>query len=158
MGKKNNQISLKKAIKWTERWREKCPNNCKAFSIPVQDMVAVLKEIGVIQEAGNTGLYVIDEKTPNGVRAYMAIDPALEGEPGGGEKIILVGTEPQIDFDQKKVVQRDIINGKLDNKGPFVDPKNSLLGEDEIDTGIYDFSQPCPNFCDFESPLANGHI
>ncbi len=151
----NDQITLDQAIAWTEKWREKCPHNCKAFLIPVQDLVGVLKEIGVIKDAGKTGLYTIDEQTPNGVRAYMAIDE--KEKTGGGEKIILVGTEPQIDYDKKKIVQRDIINGKLDNKGHYVDPKNVGLSDDEINTGIYDFSQPCPNFCDFESPLITGH-
>jgi hypothetical protein len=26
-------------------------------------------------------------------------------------------------------------------------------GNDRIDLGIYDLTQPCPNFCDLESPL-----
>ena len=111
---KNTQISLKHAIAWTALWREKCPKNCKAFSIPIQDLLGVLKEIGVLQLAGNTGLYLVDENTQNGVRAYMAIDPT-PGMPGGGEKLLLVGTEPILDK-HDKMVQRDIIEGRIDGQ------------------------------------------
>ena len=149
----NNQISLKHAIEWTALWRKTCPNNCKAFSIPVQDMVSVLKEIGVISEAGNTGLYNVDKVTKNGVRAYMAIDKDLLDKPGAGEKILLVGTEPQYDEKSKEMVQRDIINDKLDNKGHRVTLGNTDLTEEDPETGIWDFSQPCPDRCDEESPL-----
>ncbi|MBL4604178.1 MAG: hypothetical protein JKY02_00485 [Flavobacteriaceae bacterium] len=147
----NNQITLEHAEEWTALWRKKCPDNCKAFSIPVQDLVNVLKEIGVIREAGNTGLYMVDEKTTNGVRAYMAIDPKEEA--GGGEKLLLVGTQPQMNRGGK-IVQRDIINGKLDNKGHRVTQGNTDLTAAEPNTGIFDFTQPCPDFCDPESPLS----
>lgn len=151
---KNTQISLQDAIDWTANWRAKCPNNCKAFSIPIQDLLGVLKEIGVLRVAGNTGLYLIDENTPNGVRAYMAIDPAQQT--GGGEKLLLVGTEPLIDAKAGKMVQRDIINGRYDGKGNPVDQAhNGLLGDDE-DTGVYDFTEPCPDWCDEDSPLYGG--
>lgn len=136
----NNEITLAQAQLWTKIWRIACPTNCKAFSIPVKDLIGVLKEIGVIQDAGK-GLYEIDEKTENGVRAYMAIDPCEDN--GGGEKILIVGTRPGKD-DKGKIIQKDIINtgGELDD---------TLDGDP--DTGIWDFTNPCPDMCDPESPL-----
>ena len=41
---KNYQIPVAKAAEWTALWRERCPNNCKAFLLPVEDLVGVLKE------------------------------------------------------------------------------------------------------------------
>ena len=156
----NNQVYLQKAIDWTKLWRETCPNNCKAFSIPVSDLVNVLKEIGVIKEAGNTGLYTVNsDNNPNGVRAYMAIDPDLIKQPGGGEKLLLLGTKAVWDSRTEKIVQRDIINGKLDNKGNPIHPLDTghgNLGDPEPNTGIYDFTIPCPDFCDPQSPLITG--
>ncbi len=157
MNNNKNQISLDDAVLWTKIWRIACPNNCKAFSIPVSDLVNVLKEIGVLVLDEETEQYSI-EKTINGVRAYMAIDPE-NGLPGGGEKLLLVGTHPEKNTKTGKMVQRDIINGKLDNKGQIIDDKlygADNLGDPDPNTGIYDFTSPCPNVCDDDSPLYGG--
>ncbi len=151
---KNTQVTLDEAVLWTKIWRIACPTNCKAFSIPIQDLVDVLKEIGVLEhKEGKT--YELNEKTINGVRAYMAIDPNESA--GGGEKLLIVGTHPELNQKTGKMVQRDIINGKIDNKGPVINPKNGLadsMGDPE--TGIFDFTSPCPDACDDDSPLYGG--
>ena len=155
---RNTQVKLSDAELWTKIWRIACPTNCKAFSIPVQDLVGVLKEIGVlVRDPDNKELYSIDESTINGVRAYMAIDPNESN--GGGEKLLIVGTHPVKDQKTGKTVQRDIINGKIDNKGPVIYHPTYLTdveGDDDDKTGIYDFTNPCPDVCDDDSPLIGG--
>jgi len=133
----NNQISLKDAIEWTTQWRKDCPKNCKAFLIPVSDLVGVLKEMKILQEQKD-GHYIIDEGSKNDIRAYMAVDKQIKA--GNGEKIILVGTEKV--KEDGKVIYRDIINHQV----------NDGLG-DPVYTGIFDFTEPCPSACDDESPL-----
>lgn len=67
---------------------------------------------------------VLDEK-PSAIRAYIGIDDL------GEAKLMIVGTKYNEDTDTFE----DIIP---------VSPENS---------GIYDFSRPCPNLCDKKSPL-----
>jgi len=137
---KNYQIPVSKAAEWTALWRERCPNNCKAFLLPVEDLIGVLKEMNIIQEQKG-GLFKIDEGESEYARAYMAID-ALETE-GAGEKVLLVGTKKE-PLTKEKNIYRDIINGEI------------LTKDGDPGTGIYDFSNPCPNDCDPGSPLFGG--
>tara|TARA_R110001632_G_scaffold19898_15_gene59900 strand:- start:7226 stop:7645 length:420 start_codon:yes stop_codon:yes gene_type:complete len=138
---KNYQIPVAKAAEWTALWRKRCPNNCKAFLLPVEDLVGVLKEMKILQEV-EAGVFKIDEGEEQYARAYMAID-ALETK-GGGEKVLLVGTKKE-PLTKEKNVYRDIINGDI------------MAKEGDGDgTGIYDFSKPCPEHCDPDSPLFGG--
>lgn len=134
---KNYQIPVAKAAEWTALWREKCPNNCKAFLLPVEDLIGVLKEMNILQEQ-EVGIYKINEGENQYARAYMGIDK--ETTVGGGEKVILVGTKKE-PFSKEKFIYRDIINGSVED------------GDDDNGTGVFDFSRPCPNYCDPESPL-----
>mgnify|MGYP003636985256 CR=1 FL=1 len=141
--KKDYQIPLSEAELWTTIWRRACKDNCKAFLIHVEDLMGVMTEMGVLQKT-QQGLYKYDEGSNRDVRAYMAIDPA-HGMPGGGEKILLVGTEKVPDPSGKpgQYQYKDIIDGHV------------LLGDGD-DSGIYDFSRPCPSACDDDSPLNGG--
>ncbi len=145
--KDNYQIPLTEAALWTTIWRAACPDNCRAFLIPVEDLMGVLKEMGVLKSAGDD-LYKYDPGLKRDVRAYMAIDPHV-GQKGKTpeEKILLVGTQQVIE--DGKLVYKDILEGKVDGV---------LLGdyEDGDDSGVYDFSRPCPNACDPNSGL-NGN-
>jgi len=137
---KNYQIPVSKAAEWTALWRERCPNNCKAFLLPVEDLIGVLKEMNIIQEQKG-GLFKIDEGESEYARAYMAID--AEETKGGGEKVLLVGTKKE-PLTKEKNIYRDIING-------------DIMAEDgDPATGVYDFSHTCPDDCDPNSPLFGG--
>lgn len=140
MSLNDNTISLKDAEAWTANWRKSCPNNCKAFLIPAEDLTNVLIEMGVLQEQ-KSGMYTINNENGKDARAYMAIDPAQKE--GNGEKLLIVGTK------EVNGVYRDIINGKIDNQGDVID---TALNSG---SGIYDFTSPCPTACDPNSPLNN---
>jgi len=128
MNPKDNSISLKTAIKWTTEWRSEESdynkyNKCNAFLIPAEDLAAVLKEI-----KHNPGV--------KKVRAYLGVDHETHEE-----KLILVGTQEEKQKDGS-VIYRDIINNATDS--------TSLA---DGDSGIWDFSKPCPPECDPNSPL-----
>jgi hypothetical protein len=156
---KNRQVYLQDAIDWTGLWREKCPDNCKAFLIPVEDMVAILKKMNILQ-LQKDGHYAIDEGSDNDIRAYLGIDPKLMDQPGKGEKLVMVATQKFPDSRFKSgYIHKDIINGKIDNEGPIIktNPNNLRTAQDpEPNTGIYDFTSPCPDACDPGSPLFGG--
>ena len=67
-------------------------------------------------------------------RAYMGIDPS-----NGEEKLILIGTTQEKDRNGD-VVYRDMLPTEEESdEGPG--------------PGIYDFTRPCPPYCDPNSPL-----
>jgi hypothetical protein len=139
------QIPLDEAALWTTIWRAKYPNNAKAFLIPVEDLMGVLTEMGVLQEL-EEGIYKYDEGIKRDIRAYMAIDPHV-GEKGKlpEEKVLLVGTQQAIE--DGKLIYKDILDGKVDGQ--------LLTGyEAGGGSGVYDFTDPCPNACDDGSPLS----
>lgn len=140
---KENTIPLDVAEQWTAAWREKCPDNCKAFLIPAADFVEVLNEIGVLDDASALKAQKTANKIGAAVRGYLAIGSETEGIPPT-EKIIFVGTE------KINGVYKDILDGKIDGQK---DQETTLPNFKNTSSGIYDFTEPCPNTCDFESPL-----
>ncbi|AXT53893.1 hypothetical protein D1818_24890 [Aquimarina sp. BL5] len=130
-------VSLSTAKAWTQAWRAANPDTTKAsrsYLVPAADLVEVLNEMGVISDDAASSA----DTTNQGVRVYMGIE--VTGKISVN-KILMVGT--QVD---DSGVHRDIINGTIDGKGTR--PPNST-------SGIYDFTLPCPNTCDNESPLDN---
>jgi hypothetical protein len=143
--KDNYQITLDDAILWTNIWRIANPENSKAYLIPVEDLIDVLKEMGVLKEGKNKNCFKIAKgKTQLDIRAYMAIDPHLGNpEKGPEEKVLIVGTRKVKSPDGSGWVYEDIIRYKIieDTDG------------DDDGSGIYDFTEPCPDACDKNSPL-----
>ena len=140
MSKNNeNTVSLETAEEWTAEWRETCPDNCKAFLIPAIDLVEVLNDMGIL---GKSATKKAKEKANDNnldVRAYMAI-----GSEDGGpdeERLLIVATQ-EVDG-----VYRDILDGTIDGE-----PVTCMV-RDDSESGIYDFTSPCPNTCDDQSPL-----
>ncbi|MDH7446724.1 hypothetical protein [Aquimarina sp. 2201CG14-23] len=135
-----NTVESDVAAEWTAKWRETCPDNCKAFLIPAVDLIEVLNDMGLIGDKAAAKAQKRANKNNLDVRAYMAIgaEPGQETQ----EKILIVGTQ-QVDG-----VYRDIINGSVDGK--------SLGLTDDPSSGIYDFTTPCPPVCDPNSPLFGG--
>ncbi len=133
-----NTVSLSVAKGWIDAWRAKCPDNCKAFLIPAVDLVEVLNEIGLLDDATAATAQQKAKDESIDVRAYMAI-----GSEDGGpveERVLLVGTQKD-----KDGVYRDIIDGKIDGV--------SVTKSDTISSGIFDVTAPCPPYCDKLSPL-----
>ena len=120
-----NTITLRKAIKWTARWRKlkACLNpqeRCRAFNIPKIDLQEVLQEEGVAS-----------------VRAYMGLQEQIDehGNLKFIEKLVIVG----VDAEGKDMLPVDESNN------------NAFLFEE--DGYVYDFTAPCPDVCDDQSPL-----
>lgn len=139
------QISLDDAILWTNIWRIANPENAKAYLIPVEDLIGVLKEMGVLKQVKDKNCFKIDEgKTQLDVRAYMAIDPHLEDPTRGPEeKVLMVGTKKVKSPDGSGWVYEDIIHYPIIEDGDG----------DGDGSGVFDFSLPCPDTCDKGSPL-----
>ena len=131
-----NVIPLKEAENWTKNWRTKCPNNCKAFLIPSIDLIEALEEMGVLKKKDN-GDYTLNHVNRSDIRAYVGIDPATSE--GYGEKLLIVGTKRDSDG-----VYRDMVPERR-NK--------SVVPLKEGEGAVYDFTRPCPNNCDQNSPL-----
>jgi len=135
---RTNEVTLNQAKEWTKLWQEENPNHCKAFLIPSTDLVEVLKEMKILVTNSSGGFVLDEEKLPNsGVRTYMAIDTTegTDKNNGYGEKLVIVGTA----YNDKTKVHSDIIKNQQD--------PNSK------DSGIYDFTHPCPTTCDPKTPL-----
>jgi len=146
-----NPIPIDCAKKWTAKWQaENAGVHCSAFLIPVPDLIATLKEMGIIDSDGNV---VSNEEPQPKIRAYMAIDEAKVKEAGFGEKLVIVGTEVRKDPNGKgyitnrygEIIHFDIVEGERNSiASAFTTPTGS---------GAYDFTQPCPSNCDDDSPL-----
>ena len=125
-------ISKAVAVKRTSNWRNAVkvlfPHDAtavpKGFMIPIDDIEAL-------------ALKYKDHKIA-GVRAYFSLeDPEFKD----GVHAVLVPVILEKGIDGADDVYRDLI---IEN------PTNA--GADD-DTSIYDFTKPCPNCCDTDSPL-----
>lgn len=135
-------IDLHDAKKWANAWQTENPNKCKAFLIPTEDLIAALEEMGIIEDN-----QVVDSQIPKtGVRTYMAIDKdkGTDKSNGYGEKLLIVGT-----YIDEKGIHRDIIKNESIQKSEVPTPTG---------TGVFDFTDPCPNTCDPNSPLYDPKI
>ncbi len=146
--RKDYQITLDDAKLWTTIWRIANPDNAKAYLIPVQDLIDVLEEMGILVYDKTLKAYTLKpSKNQQDVRAYMAIDPHTDTDQSPEEKVLLVGTE-RVESPTGEVTYKDIIH--------YPKKKTGLGdGEDPEDpgSGIYDFTQPCPSACDPNSGL-----
>ncbi len=139
------QITLEQAKLWTTIWRIANPENAKAYLIPVQDLVDVLVEMGILVYDKDHNFYTLHEgKTQQDVRAYMAIDPHMDTNQSPEEKVLLVGTE-RVESPTGEVTYKDIIH--------YPKGGNELEDPNDPNSGVYDFTRPCPSACDPDSPL-----
>ena len=139
-----NTIPCEEAEKWTKAWRDKHPKACKAFLVPVVDLLEVLNEMGVLKD--KVAEKAQKEACIKGlrIRAYGAIGSDDEGKEAE-EKLLIVGTK----YNRKTKIYHDIINEEIDGDNI----KLNSFGDPIVSSGIYDFTSPCPNTCDDESPL-----
>jgi len=140
-------LLLKDAKTWAKNWQSANPKHAKAFLIPALELMACMKEMGVLKSDGD-GKYIITDGMNNaGIRVYRAINPTggTDAKNGYGEKLLIVGTTKD---KHGKVI--DLIEGRTVR--PEGEECNKLLSGLE-GSGIYDFTVPCPNECDDYSPL-----
>lgn len=127
-----NTIPLAEAQAWTTEWRAEesdynSHNECNAFLIPVEDLNAVLAEMG----SPVSNAYV---------RAYIGVKTdSTTMPPTQTEKLIIVGT-----------VNPSSPGGEYKDRLPA----GARGPVDPTPTGsLWDFTNPCPPDCDKSSPL-----
>lgn len=132
----SNQITLATAITWTTKWRSDNSKSslAKAFLIPAEDLVGILIEMKILTSDG-PGKFVLDSNkmATAGIRSYMATD-----------------MNEQIKTNQNKLV---LVGTTLDENGDHIDIILNPNDKNSINSGIYDFTNPCPSYCDPNSPL-----
>lgn len=126
-------ISVDDAVDRVKRFRDQLAkqvpeNNIpRAIFIPISDLLAIVNSYDILRADGTT----LNEL--QGVRAYFAVKES----------------DMDLDDDVTAVIV------PVDKNGDdiiYKNPGSGLGGEDE-NTEIYDFTQPCPSFCDPNSPL-----
>ncbi len=123
-------VKLNDAVVATSKWRNWMSDNdvpeevlTKAFFIPMGDLQALLT---MLQDQYQNAI---------GVRAYVGLgEPQEEG--GSALKLLLVGVKASLE-----PIEPD----------PGIDIIENIPGTDFVT--IYDFTSPCPKFCDASSIL-----
>ncbi|WP_113663296.1 hypothetical protein [Pedobacter nanyangensis] len=129
-------ISVNDAVDRVTRFRDQLlkqvpeTNIPRAVFIPISDLLAIVNSFDILRADGTT----INEL--QGVRAYFAVKES----------------DMDLDDDVTAVIV------PVDKDGADIIYKNQLGGtvegdDDDDDTEIYDFTQPCPDKCDPKSPL-----
>ncbi|WP_034062639.1 hypothetical protein [Lacinutrix jangbogonensis] len=139
-------IDINDAIAYATKWQNENPKHAKAHLIPNEDLIACLEEMGVLVSDGE-GKYTLNVAAGAGVRAYMGINrPEGEAPSPQTEKLLLVGTKLDCEGIPRDLVQGEKPSGCEDKA---VDNAVKALAG----SGVYDFTKPCPNLCDINSPL-----
>lgn len=126
-------IPLSEAIDRVTRFRDQLINQVpdtnipRAILIPIDDLLAIVEKYATIDADGNI------TSSLRGVRAYFAVKEGDQTLPDDVTALIV----------------------PVDKAGnDIITYPNTLQGTD--DSEIYDFTKPCPDVCDPESPLFVG--
>ena len=139
----NLTISLPTAKKWAKTWQSMNSECAKAYLIPIDDLISAFLEMGIVSETTN-GTFTLNPKPKAAIRCYLGTNPdpnERSKAQGYGNKMYIVGTN----FERGKY--KDIILGERETA--------AIENENLEGTGIFDFTKPCPNNCDEDSPLFN---
>lgn len=123
-------VPLDEAIARVTRFRDQLikqvpeANIPRAVFIPIADIMAIIEKFQDLDEHGNI------RNSLTGVRAYFAVKDGDQALPDDVTALIV----------------------PVDLAGSDIVAHPNGLG-DEDDSDIYDFTQPCPDKCDPESPL-----
>lgn len=126
-------ISVNDAVDRVTRFRDQLAkqvpeNNIpRAIFIPISDLLAIINSYDIFRADGTT----LNEL--QGVRAYFAVK------------------ESDMDLDDD--ITAVIVPVDKDGKDIIYKNQGVGMGDDDDDTEIYDFTQPCPDKCDPTSPL-----
>lgn len=125
-------VPLQEAIDRVTRFRDQLINQVpeanipRAVFIPIADLMAIIDKFQDLDEHGNI------RNSLTGVRAYFAVKESDQDLPDDVTALIV----------------------PVDLKGGDIVTQTDGVGEDEEDdSDIYDFTQPCPSQCDTTSPL-----
>ena len=133
-------VPINDAKTWAKEWQRSNPNRARAFLIKIEDIIGTFLEMGVLTEDSN-GNYTYDnnvDPTDVAIRAYMATN--VKESEGFGNKLLIVGTRKLANG-----IYEDIIE---DEGGAAVNLAGQIIG-----SGVFDFTEPCPNTCDPNTPL-----
>lgn len=125
-------VPLQEAIERVTRFRnqliDKVPemNIPRAVFIPIADLMAIIDKFQSLDDHGNI------RNSLTGVRAYFAVKATDQELPDDITALIV-----PVDLAGADIVAHT----------------NGVKGDDEDDSDIYDFTQPCPDKCDPGSPL-----
>lgn len=126
-------IPLSEAIDRVTRFRDQLINQVpdtnipRAILIPIDDLLAIVQKYAAIDADGKITTSL------RGVRAYFAVKESDQALPDDVTALIV----------------------PVDKAGnDIITYQNTLQGTD--DSEIYDFTKPCPDVCDPESPLFVG--
>lgn len=122
---KKNTITLKTAKKWAKRWRT------------MESSYNKYHELNAFNIPKADLIEVLNEKGVASVRAYIGVEKFVDKDTGAKryeEKLMVVGVDAK---------GKDMLS--LDRSGEVL-----VAGSDGQ---IYDFTYPCPDACDPESPL-----
>ncbi|WP_055447564.1 hypothetical protein [Lacinutrix mariniflava] len=146
---KAKSIKFNHAITYAKKWQGENETHAKGFLIPSNDLIACLEEMNILVNDGS-GKYTLNDDTNSGVRAYMAIKRP-DGTPATAqtEKLLLVGTIQDCNGIHRDIVHDEKSSGCTDRKVEIA--VANLNGG----SGIFDFTAPCPDNCDPNSPLVN---
>jgi hypothetical protein len=124
-------VSIPDAKARVERFRRQLAGSMpesnipRAILIPIADILAIINKYQFIDKDGNT------RNELQGVRAYFAVKQGDQSLPDDVTALIV-----PVNLQGKDIVS----DGKS-------------LGTESSDTDIYDFTKPCPDQCDPDSPL-----
>jgi len=122
-----NTISLKIAKNWAKRWRKK------------ESSYNMYHECRAFNIPKKDLTEVIAEAGVVSIRAYIGVEKKTDtnGKPTYEEKLMIVGVDKN---------NKDII-------ATVPGPDGTLISDPDGDGDIYDFTNPCPDLCDPDSPL-----
>ncbi|WP_343534747.1 hypothetical protein [Pedobacter sp.] len=126
-------VPLEEAIDRVTRFRNELINKVpeanipRAVFIPIADLMAIIDKFQSLDDHGNI------RNSLTGVRAYFAIKESDKDLPDSITALIV-----PVDLAGADIVAHTNVG---------------VGGEEEDDSDIYDFTQPCPDKCDKSSPL-----
>jgi len=125
-------VPLQEAIDRVTRFRDQLINQVpqanipRAVFIPIADLMAIIDKFQDLDDNGNI------RNSLTGVRAYFAVKETDQDLPDDVTALIV-----PVDLAGSDIVAHT----------------HGVGGDEEDDSDIYDFTQPCPAQCDVESPL-----
>jgi len=125
-------VPLEEAIARVTRFRDQLINQIpetnipRAVFIPIADLMAIIDKFQDLDEQGNI------RNSLTGVRAYFAVKEDDKDLPDDVTALIV-----PVDLAGNDIVAHN----------------SGVEGDGEDDSDIYDFTKPCPDSCDPQSPL-----
>ncbi len=128
-------IPLDEAVDRVTRFRNQLVKNVPETNIPRAVFIPISDLLAIVNQYVTLGADGADINELSGVRAYFAVKESDMDLPDDVTAVIVPVDKQNNDIIYK--TSGDVLKS----------------GDDNDDTEIYDFTQPCPSFCDTRSPL-----